>query len=292
MDIRFDPRFPLVWRDPQTLQIGVDRPVVVLDSLTSRQERIVAAIAAGHGRSGLAGIVHHSGCRESDVTTLVSRVTPALVVEPNATGPQIAIAGSCALADEIDSLLRASGLVPSRVDVETVALEPVPALGIAVSHHVHEPALVGSWLRRDIPHLCVVSGDVSTRIGPLVVPGRTACTHCLDLHRSDVDTAWGVIAGQLWGRRPVDSGMLATRDVAVRTVRRAIDHLLGEPRRTADAVIDTIEQETGAVTRSTSRPHPACGCAALPRNDSAGGPSPRAPGRHDSTRGAGVRVPA
>ena len=288
MDIRLDPRLPLVWRDPHTVQIGTDQAVVVLSGVTARHERILSAIAAGQGRSGAGAVAQRAGCREAEVVEIVQRLGPALLQPGSRPPPSIHIAGSSPLADEIRLLVASTGALTESVGTDAAEVATAPTLGVAVSDHVHDPVLAGVWLRRDVPHLHVVAGDRSTRIGPVVVPGSTACAHCLDLHRAEVDSAWGVIAGQLYGRKQVAPTLLATRDVAVRAARRALARASGDEPRLSDAVIETVDTETGVVTRSTSRPHPACGCATLPRIGSGDDPTALDPAPDDSTKGAAV----
>lgn len=292
MDIRLDPRLPLVWRDPQTLQIGVDHPVAVLDGVTSRHERIISAIAAGHGRAGEAPLAQRAGCREAEVLDLVARLGPALIPPGPQAPVTIHVAGASGLADEVRELIRSTGARVERVDGDAAAVAPPPTLGIAVSDHVHDPVLAGIWLRRDIPHLAVVTGDLATRIGPVIVPGVTACPHCLDLHRADVDASWGVIAGQLWGRPRAGVSLLVLREVAVRVARRALARATDASRQRDDDLIETLDSESGEITRSTSRPHPDCGCAALPRSDSVADPIALAPAPGGSTKAEVVAVPA
>lgn len=292
MDIRLDSRLPLVWRDPRTLQVGVDRPVAVIDGVTSRHERIIAAIAAGHGRSGVGSVAQRAGCRDAEVSELVEKLRPALLPRDPAVVATIHVAGSTALADEIHSLFASTGTPTRRVDGDQAGTGPVPTLGVAVAEHVHDPVLAGAWLRRDVPHLSVVTGDVATRVGPVVVPGVTACAHCLDLHRADVDGAWGVIAGQLWGRPSVGQPLLATHEAAVSVVRRVMARLAGDPARAPDPLVESIDAATGIVTTATTTPHLRCGCAALPRIGSADGRSDLALGPGGSTRGEDVAVPA
>jgi bacteriocin biosynthesis cyclodehydratase domain-containing protein len=294
MDIRFDPRLPLVWRDPHTLQIGVDAPAVVLEGLTARQERLVAAIAAGHGRSGLGGLIARTGQKDAEVAQLVERLAPALADDHRVTAPVVELAGSCSLADAVERLLTDSGARVRRVDASTAGLTGDADVGIAVSRHVHDPGVSAAWLHDDLPHLAVVRGDLTTRIGPVVVPGATACAHCLDLHRADVDGAWGVIAGQLWGRVSPGLPAVAESDAAARAVRR----LLRRHRRLVsggeeapddpvdDAVIETVDVETGLVTTTRSRPHPDCGCAALAESGWGAAPPDLGPGPSGSTRDA------
>ena len=275
MSIRLDPRLPLVWRDPSTLQIGVDHPVVVLDGLTVRDERFLSLVSAGHGRDGVAALATRAGWPQGDAQALVDRLEPALVPSPPPRAVAVTLAGDNRMAEETHLLLSDSGVGVVRVDAVSVVTAPPCHLGLSFTHQVHDPEVTSAWLRRDVSHLTVVSGDRSTRVGPFVVPGVTACSRCLDLYRSEVETCWGVIAGQLWGRRGPEPGLVEAREIAVRAARRVLSHLTADrdPDGVDDAVIETIDGATGAVNRSTSRLHPACGCAALPRNDSADAPS-------------------
>ncbi|ROQ38425.1 bacteriocin biosynthesis cyclodehydratase domain-containing protein [Frondihabitans sp. PhB188] len=275
MDIRFDPRLPLVWRDPQTLQIGVDRPRVVVADLTARDERIVAAIASGHGRAGTAVLAQQIGCLEREVIELLEQLAPALVTTRAVPAPIVELAGAGDVADDVAEVLGECGLEVRRRSGDLGEGWPVPALGIAIGDHVHDPVVSGAWLRRDIPHLQVVVGDSLCRVGPVVVPGETACAHCLDLFRAEVDDRWGVIAAQLWGRRGTAPGPVLRRELSSKIARRVLAEV-GDgdgPPEVDRADLEMVELDTGRVTRSTSRPHPACGCAALPENDSAGAPS-------------------
>lgn len=290
MDIRFDPRLPLVWRDPSTLQIGVDRPAAVLERLSVKQERIVSAIAQGLGRSGVGSLVERTGCTERDVRALVDRLAPALLptgeTEPRGTAPAVEVAGSCVVADEIAALLAESGVGVLRVDSESAGRTAPAVFGVAVSRHVHDPGVSAAWLRRDLPHLQVVVGEVAARVGPVVVPGRTACAHCLDLHRSDLDPGWGVIAGQLWGRAPAPLPRVASAETAARAVRRILVALDPRaPERLPEPVMETVDFATGRVSATESRLHPACGCAAPPGTGWDDDPSALGPAPGGSTTG-------
>ncbi|RKR74876.1 hypothetical protein C8E83_2010 [Frondihabitans australicus] len=317
MDIRFDPRLPLVWRDPHTLQIGADRPVVVLERITAREERVVSAIASGHGLSGLGGLIARTGQRDAEVATIVERLAPALAEPRKVRRPVVEVAGSCNLTRAIEALLTASDASVRRVDATSAGLAGDADAGVAVSRHAHDPAVAAAWLRVDLPHLTVVTGDRSTRVGPVVVPGRTACSHCLDLHRADVDASWGVIAAQLWGRVGPALPPVAQSEVAAKAVRRILrrhealaarhpgapvrdgpakaspgesdddDRARALDEASDDAVIETIDTDSGRVTSSRSRLHPGCGCAALAESGWGGDPDPSAPAPHGSTTAGG-----
>ncbi|MBL7489511.1 thiamine biosynthesis protein ThiF [Frankia sp. AgW1.1] len=51
--------------------------------------------------------------------------------------------------------------------------------------------------RRGVPHLLAGVRETTGVVGPLVVPGLTACLHCQHLHRFAADAAWPLLALQL-----------------------------------------------------------------------------------------------
>jgi hypothetical protein len=75
-----------------------------------------------------------------------------------------------------------------------------PDLAILVGRHSLE--LRAALMRDQVPHLSASAEEAIGVVGPLVVPGRTACLTCLDLTRADRDPAWPLILAQLAGRKP------------------------------------------------------------------------------------------
>src|SRR5258708_24971775 len=57
-------------------------------------------------------------------------------------------------------------------------------------------------MRDKTAHLVASASEAIGVVGPLVIPGRTACLRCLDLFRTDRDPAWPLILAQLAGRPP------------------------------------------------------------------------------------------
>ena len=74
----------------------------------------------------------------------------------------------------------------------------LPDLAILVGRHLME--LRASLMRDRIAHLAVSADEAIGVVGPLVIPGRTACLRCLDLTRAERDPAWPLILAQLEGR--------------------------------------------------------------------------------------------
>src|ERR1700732_735440 len=76
----------------------------------------------------------------------------------------------------------------------------LPDLAVLVGLHDHE--LASALVRERVPHLAASASEAIGVVGPLVVPGQSACLRCLDLARSDRDPAWPLILAQLAGRQP------------------------------------------------------------------------------------------
>ncbi len=272
MILRLDPRVPRVWRDPHTLQFGVDRVLVVLNAVSLAEERIVHALAAGISRTALDQLAGHCGIRPIDVDSLLERIAPAMeVTAPPGPVREVELWGGGGIADLVDRCLTASGAVVHRAGAASGRRNASPAsvFGVAIGAHVIDPRVHRHWLRRDIPHLAAVVGDASIRIGPLVEPGVGACLHCMDRHRNDADPAWTAMATQLLDRRVREPAAVVTLEAAALISRSVLGYLDGGLSLPHTAIIDS---ESGAVAVSLALPHPDCGCRALPGTDSVDDP--------------------
>jgi hypothetical protein len=72
---------------------------------------------------------------------------------------------------------------------------------LAVLIGIPDPELAARLMRERIPHLAVSASEAIGVVGPLVLPGRSACLRCLDLARTDRDPAWPLILAQLASRQ-------------------------------------------------------------------------------------------
>jgi bacteriocin biosynthesis cyclodehydratase domain-containing protein len=273
MVLKLDAAIPQVWRDPFSLQFGVDPARVVLREVSSAQERMIWALSSGVSRSGLSMIAQSAGAAEGDVVRLLDAIGPLLTdPAPAPTIPTVAIVGAGMTVERIASGLAETGV---RVEVTSSPSEDPCDLGIVVGHYVLDPPSYGFWLRRDIPHLPVIFGDGSVIIGPLIAPGVGPCLYCLEHHRRDADASWSAIASQLWGRRSPAETPLISREVAALASRLAMQHLESErsqlgprvARILAAATSFRLSTLTGEVTRTEWMPHPECGCITMPQTD-------------------------
>jgi bacteriocin biosynthesis cyclodehydratase domain-containing protein len=270
MVLKLDPRVAIVWRDPFSLQFGVDPARVILREVSTAEERMISALSSGVSRSGLAMIARSCGVTDSAVGNLLDRIEPLLGVgsPPTASGATAsrtaAIVGTGPTVERIAEALAQAGI---RVIIGTIATDEPCDIGLAVGHYVLDPESYGFWLRRDLPHLPVVFGETSVTVGPVVEPGLTPCLYCLEHYRRDDDAAWSAIASQLWGRRSTAETPLVSREVAARVARMVVRRLEGatSPRGGAAASF-RLDAQTGEVTRREWMPHPDCGCIRLPGN--------------------------
>jgi bacteriocin biosynthesis cyclodehydratase domain-containing protein len=269
MVLKLDGRYATVWRDPFSLQIGVDPARVVLREVTTAEERMIAALGSGVSRSGLEMIAGSSGASERDVSGLLRKLKILLLPELTERPPaRVSIVGSGQTVEQIAATL---ALANVSVTVSATVSEQHSDLGIAIGQYVLDPDSYGFWLRRDLPHLPVVFGDDSVQVGPLVEPGSSPCLYCLEHYRRDADASWSAIASQLWGRRSSSETALVAAEVAARVARLVLLRLeTGRPStRSMTARSFRIAVDSGEVTRRDWMPHPDCGCVALPGGISA-----------------------
>jgi hypothetical protein len=127
------------------------------------------------------------------------------------------------------------------------------------------PALLDLFGGAGLPYVVTGVRETYGVVGPLVLPGKTACPRCLDLHRASRDSGWPVIAAQLItdarGCAPACDVALAA-GVAALTVGQVLAHV--SPPSTARCVNATLELRLPAwtVRRRTWTTHPDCPCAA------------------------------
>jgi bacteriocin biosynthesis cyclodehydratase domain-containing protein len=264
MVLKLDPRIPIVWRNPDTLQVGVDAPLMVFTDVTIAEQRVIAALVGGVSRSGLDMISRSGG--GVDLDGLLAGLEPALIKPRPATSIAVTIEGTGPTAEEITRLL-------GHLVQDAATATPGTGFAVIVADHVIDPRQHGGWLRRDIPHLPVVFGDLTVRIGPLVEPGSGPCLYCLELHRTDADPAWPAIAAQLLGRRSATETLLVAREVAAmatRVVLERIERGAAEGSSLSGSSSIDLDVHTGARTVRSWARHPDCGCSGLGAADRLG----------------------
>lgn len=173
---------------------------------------------------------------------------------------RIGVYGSGALARSIDHLVADSGLSSSN-PAEADLIVVVGVRGIDAPEALLPAAETDPMPFRDRPHLPVSVYRAHASIGPLVVPGRTACLNCMHLHRRDTDPKWPHIVQQ-WresqSATAVDADPLLAWQAAssaVAMIRNWIDSAQTAPPH---RIRWHFPHPTPSNEVATA--HPACGC--------------------------------
>lgn len=342
MRLALKPGLLAVWRDDDTLQIGIDprRAVAVggigraaaliglLDG--SRDHQAIITAARAHGITAevadrLITLLAAAGLLDDFPASVLrtvpdglrSRLAPELATTSLAhgdgdggaralarrSGSYVRIHGAGKIGSAIATLLAAAGIghvscrdagAVSAADLSPGGLceadigEPRPAGAarairraapeartdddtrrpdLAVLTGRHGPELAARLLADGVPHLTAAAGEAIGIVGPLVIPGRSACLHCLDLARAERDPAWPMVAAQLIGRQagtPACDCVLAT-SVAAQASAQVLAFVDRGGR--ADAVMNgTLELVLPGWQwrRRTWAPQAICGCGSHP----------------------------
>jgi hypothetical protein len=135
---------------------------------------------------------------------------------------------------------------------DLVVLTPVQGLGRAAAQ-----ALV----RANIPHLFARVDGVTAVVGPLVLPGRSSCVQCHDLHRTARDPAWPRLLAQAERQHVADPpfDLALTSLAAAQVAMQTLSFLAGDRPVTIDGTLETSLRD--GITRRRGWPrHPGCGC--------------------------------
>ena len=289
-----------LWRDRDTVQIGVDprRAVAIsggsqaaavirmLDGSRDRDQVIAAARGTGIppavterilGLLAAAGVlVDHPADAVRAIPAELRRDLMPVLATASLTGQDgdgglatlarrratvVEVRGHGPVAGTIISLLTQSGVAASSRGLLGASRSRTPDLVVLTQRQT--PALATALVRIHQPHLAVYAGEAIGVVGPLVQPGSTACLSCLDLTRAAKDPAWPLILAQL----PEHAADLPACDpvLAASVAAQAAGQVLAFADR-APAGLATVSATLELVLpswqwrRRSWLPHPACIC--------------------------------
>ena len=150
-----------------------------------------------------------------------------------------------------------------RSDFPATRTGPVPRPDLVVLapaaqlDELDPPALT----RSAVPHLLAEVRDTVGVVGPLVLPGASACLHCVDLDRSERDPHWPVLAAQLSSMTrslpACDSALAAA--VTAQAALQVLALLDGSEPASVDGSLE-LALPDWRWRRRSRRPHAACEC--------------------------------
>ncbi|WKG05283.1 cyclodehydratase [Mycolicibacterium sp. HK-90] len=271
---------PILLRPDNAVQLGWDPRRAVLvrppDGMTQAQlARLLRTLQAGATRDELLTAAE-SFDDDTAVDELVGALTEAgmltaLTAPARATrSASIRIHGRGPLSELLTNGLRCSGArVRHSTHPHTRNVAASTDLVVLADYQITDPRLLQELHEVGIAHLPVRVRDGAGLVGPLVIPGKTSCLQCADLHRTDRDAAWPAVANQLRGAVGSASRatILATAALALRQVDlviRAVGHPdTGQPAPAVPPTLNTtLELDADGYSiaaRHWSR-HPECPC--------------------------------
>jgi hypothetical protein len=119
-------------------------------------------------------------------------------------------------------------------------------------------------LKQDnVPHLAAAASEAIGVVGPLVLPGGSACLRCLDLTRAERDPAWPLILAQLTGggADPPACDTVLAAAVAAQATAQALA-FIDRPASASAVINGTLELvlPDWRWRRRTWQPHHRCDC--------------------------------
>ena len=296
--LRLHPGTPVLPRPGGRIQVGLEPPAALIlagpgsaelvggldgeTELAVLQQRVTAAgMAAGELDRALAAL---------DAAGLLTSATSPGGLSPT-PHPPVRLVGLGPLGQQVAQLLlgagvhvyaadpdRPGGRPPGPLPWPELAGGPGPGAGrLTVVNHWRKPdhvdprltvvaldtvepdrTLTDVLLRADEPHLVLRATATVATVGPLVLPGRSACLRCTDLARRDRDPGWPALLAELTRLRlpptPVLLGWTAALGAA-----QVLAHL---EDRVPEAAGATIELGRDHLMRWRPWPvHAGCGCA-------------------------------
>ncbi|HKD86894.1 MAG TPA: hypothetical protein VKB62_00070 [Streptosporangiaceae bacterium] len=293
-----------LWRDKDTVQIGIDprRAVAIsgmsgaaelirlLDGSRDRDQLIAEASRCGVPTAvseRVIGVLAAAGAIVDFPSEILRSIQPELrrqlmpVLTTASVAAQDGDGGASILARRSSCTVQVRGYGPIAALVGDLLTRSGLAAAGPASGPRASPAdllvLVGrpsldestELLRSHQPYLAVYAGEAIGVVGPLVRPGVTACLRCIDLAKAERDPAWPLILAQLAGRSADPSGcdeILAT-SVAAQAAAQAVAFADRSqlPQATVNATLELV-LPSWQWRRRSWLPHPACICGSTARS--------------------------
>lgn len=146
--------------------------------------------------------------------------------------------------------------VSATVRTQAPVRPDVVVLAPAATLDERDPASLQSSL---VPHLLAEVRDAVGVVGPLVLPGRSACLRCLDHVRTDLDPDWPALSVQLTERATVACDAVLAAAVSAQAALQVLTLLDGTMPASVGGTLELALPDWRWRRRSWD-PHPDCDC--------------------------------
>jgi len=213
-------------------------------------------------------VVHGAGRVGASLATLLAAagVGQVHVADRGPVRPGDVAPAGVAAADVDRSRTAAAAEALRRAAPEIRSTPPAPGrrpdLVVLASTEPVDTTLRTALAGGRVAHLVAGVRETTAVVGPLVLPGRTGCLRCGDLHRADRDPAWPVVAAQLVGirrRREEPCDVVLATVAASLAALHCLAHLDGRPSAATGASLE-LSLTDWRLRRRSWPAHPRCDC--------------------------------
>ena len=245
-------------RDIDHLQVGTSPGVIVHD-----RPGLYPFLRSLDGTRDLSALRRHAAVDHPELDADIDDVLAPLISAgavidlPDVAQPRLRLA--VAHDGPSTGFARLVGSLAAAVNLDVT---PEPDLTVMISSGEPPRAPLVDAACAGATHLVVVLDGAGVRIGPFVVPGRSPCLGCLDLHRSGWDPIWPALVPQFGSAQRHALSVLTEHSAAAEVAAQCLQFAHGEMPRSASEVIGLGADRT-IRTVAPSHFHPRCTCSLL-----------------------------
>lgn len=190
---------PLVWRSPESFQVGIDPPHAIVDDLPDDALPLLADVVRGVSAGGLQLRRERLSLPPGWLDRFLTCLEPALTPESTTPAARVGILGRSAATGVVRAVWEHMGAtVTVHNGLDHRWGDSIDSV-IVVADYVVDPRWISALQYTDTPHTPVLFTDQAVRIGPTVHPGITPCLVCREMTRRDEFPDWLTVSSQLWG---------------------------------------------------------------------------------------------
>jgi hypothetical protein len=227
-----------------------------------RHPRLLGPEDSARGRLAQV-VVRWRGCGRPAVyaarVLALAGVRTMSAIDPRIVSPADPHPASDSGLTRAEALARSVG--ETGVEVRWISGESTADIEILSSHGAPDVVATRDLLSRDIPHLLIVSDEDGVSVGPVVLPGSTACATCLALTRAERDPHWPRVVLQL-GSPARDGAAHLSAECSALAGAVAARELLATLRGARSEAGQWWVASRGDLAWAPVLPHRDCGCGA------------------------------